>query len=139
VIPAVSEEFVFRGLIQRSYEKGLGPARGILATGIIFGAFHLNPFEIVPLVALGLYLGFLAYRSGSVWVSSTAHFFNNFVAVTAFNVGMGTDAVVTGDPNAMPFGMLMATFWFSAVIFLLSTYYFFHLTMDRARDSSPVL
>jgi hypothetical protein len=34
----------------------------------------------------------------------------------------------------MGFGMLMATFWFSGVIFLLSTYYFLHLTKNRTRD-----
>jgi membrane protease YdiL (CAAX protease family) len=134
VIPAVSEEFLFRGLIQRSFERGVGPVRGIITTGIIFGAFHMNPFSMVPLVALGMYLGFLAYRSGSVWTSVVAHFFNNFIAVAALYFGLGEEAVVTGDPQEMGFGMLMATFWFSGVIFLLSTYYFLHLTKNRTRD-----
>jgi len=136
VIPAVSEELLFRGLIQRSFEKGLGPARGIATTGIVFGAFHMNPFSIVPLIVLGIYLGFLAYRSGSLWTSIVAHFFNNLIAVAALYFGLGEEAVVTGDPDSMSVGMLMATFWFSGVIFLLSTYYFLHLTKNRPHISA---
>jgi membrane protease YdiL (CAAX protease family) len=135
VIPAFSEEFFFRGLLQRSFEKGLGPLRGIMVTGIIFGAFHMNPFSIVPLVILGVYLGFLAYRANSVWVSVVAHFVNNLLATLAVYLGLGEDTLVTGDPGDMSLGTLMMTFWFSGVIFLLSTYYFLHLT--RAPGSGP--
>jgi len=133
VIPALSEEMLFRGLIQRSYEKGLGPARGIITTGIIFAAFHMNPFSVVPLMALGVYLGFIAYRSGSVWTGVAAHLFNNFIAVAAMYFGLGDDAIVTGDPDTLSTGMLLATFWFSGVIFLLSSYYFLHLTKRKAQ------
>ncbi len=134
VIPAVAEEFAFRGLIQRSFEKGIGPVRGVVTSGIIFGAFHLNPFSIVPLMALGVYLGFLAYRANSVWVSVAAHFFNNLVPVAALYFGIADETVIAGDLGDMSLGMLMATFWFSGVIFLLSTYYFLYLTRKPAGD-----
>ena len=134
VIPAVAEEFAFRGLIQRSFEKGIGAVRGIMTSGIIFGAFHLNPFSIVPLMALGVYLGFLAYRANSVWVSAAAHFFNNLIPVAALYFGIADEKVITGDLGDMSFGTLMAVFWFSGVIFLLSTYYFLHLTRKPAGD-----
>lgn len=128
VIPGLVEEIAFRGLIQGSFERGLGPARGIVITGIIFGAFHLNPFSMVPLIALGIYLGFLAYRADSVWVSVAAHAFNNLIPVAALSSGLVDEKVITGDLGDLPFGLLMAVFWFSGVIFLLSTYYFIHLT-----------
>jgi membrane protease YdiL (CAAX protease family) len=132
VIPALAEEFVFRGVIQRSFEKGIGPVRGIATAGIIFGAFHLNPFSIVPLMALGVYLGFLAWRADSIWVSAGAHFFNNLIPVAALHFGLGDEKVITGDMGDMSLEMLMLTFWFSGVIFLLSTYYFIHLTRRPA-------
>jgi membrane protease YdiL (CAAX protease family) len=135
VIPAVAEEFVFRGLIQKSFERGIGPARGIATAGIIFAAFHLNPFSIVPLIALGVYLGFLAHRAGSIWVSAGAHFFNNFIPVAALHFGLADQSIITGDMGEMSFPMLMLTFWFSGVIFLLSTYSFIHLTRKPAGDA----
>jgi membrane protease YdiL (CAAX protease family) len=134
VIPGVAEEFVFRGLVQRSFEKGMGPVRAFVVTGIVFGAFHLNPFSIVPLVTLGVYLGFLAWRADSIWVSVAAHFFNNLIPVGALYFGLADESVVKGDMGDVPTGLLMATFWFSGVIFLLSTYYFLHLTRAPANN-----
>jgi membrane protease YdiL (CAAX protease family) len=134
VIPGVAEEFVFRGLVQRSFEKGMGPVRAFVVTGIIFGAFHLNPFSIVPLMTIGVYLGFLAWRADSIWVSVAAHFFNNLIPVGALYFGLVDESVVNGDLGDLPTGILMAMFWFSGVIFLLSTYYFLHLTRAPANS-----
>jgi membrane protease YdiL (CAAX protease family) len=138
LIPAVAEEFVFRGVVQRSFEKGMGPLRAFVITGVIFGAFHLNPFSIVPLVTLGIYLGFLAWRADSIWMSVSAHFFNNLLPVGALYFGLADESVVKGEMGDLSAGMLMAMFWFSGVIFLLSTYYFLHLTRAPAMsDRGP--
>lgn len=134
VIPGLAEEFVFRGLVQRSFEKGIGPVRAFVIAGIIFGAFHLSPFSIVPLMAIGVYLGFLAWRADSIWVSVAAHFFNNMIPVGALYLGLVDESVVKGDLSDVPVAGLFTMFWFSGVIFLLSTYYFLHLT--RAPASS---
>ena len=131
LIPAIVEEVLFRGLVQRSFEIGLGRLRGVLLTGIIFGAYHLNPFSLIPLIALGVYLGFLAMRANSLWVSIAAHFYNNAAACIAIFLQQDDDAIVTGNPNQMSLAMLLGTFWFFGVIFLLSTYYFVHITKPK--------
>lgn len=132
LIPAVVEEVLFRGLVQRSFENALGSTRGLLLTGVIFGAYHLNPFSLVPLVALGIYLGFLAMRANSLWVSMAAHFYNNAMACVAIYLQQDDDAIVTGNPHEMSLGLLLGTFWFFGVLFLLSTYYFVHVTRPAA-------
>jgi membrane protease YdiL (CAAX protease family) len=140
LIPALAEEFAFRGVIQRSFEKGMGPVRAIVVTGIIFGAFHLNPFSIVPLVTLGIYLGFLAWRADSIWMSVAAHFFNNMLPVGALYFGLADESVVKGDIGDTSPGLLAAMFLFSGLIFLLSTYYFLQLTRAPATsDPGPAL
>ncbi len=128
IIPAIAEEVLFRGLVQRSFEKGLGSYKGLLLTGFIFGAYHLNPFSLIPLIVLGVYLGFLAMRANSLWVSIAAHFYNNASACIAIFLQQDDDAIITGNPNEMSIGMLLGTFWLFGVIFLLSTYYFVHIT-----------
>ncbi len=140
LIPAVAEEFMFRGLIQRSFEKGTTPVRGVIITGIIFGAYHMNPFSFIPLVIIGIYLGFLAMRSGSIWVSVVTHFFNNFLACLALYLQLKDDYVVVGNADDMSVGSLIATFWFFGVIFILSTYYFLKITKPaRQVDSNGLL
>lgn len=139
VIPGVVEEVAFRGVVQRNFVRGVGPSRGIAITAIIFAAFHFNPGGFVPLAALGAYLGFVAWRAGSLWVSIVAHAFNNFIPVLGFYTGFVDEKTASGTIGHLPFGTLMLLFWFSGVVFVLSTYYFLHQTrMSREfRDPAP--
>jgi len=128
VIPAVAEELLFRGLVLRSLQTAMSPMRAVIVTGILFGGYHLNPASFVPLAAIGIYLGFLALRADSLWVSMSAHFVNNLIATVALYFRMSDDFVVTGNAEQMSNGMLLLTFWLFGVVFLLTTYYFLHIT-----------
>jgi membrane protease YdiL (CAAX protease family) len=131
LIPAIAEEFLFRGLVQRSLQGSMTPMRAALVTGIIFGAYHLNPFSFIPLVILGMYLGFLAMRADSIWASSAAHFYNNAAACVATYFRLDDDAIITGNPDQMSLATLLGTFWFFGVIFLLSTFYYIKITQPK--------
>lgn len=86
VIPAFSEEVLFRGLMQRSLEEEWSPSVAILTTGFIFGAIHLVPTSVVPLALIGIYLGFLAWYTRSLALPMLVHFFNNAISITALNI-----------------------------------------------------
>ena len=131
VVPAIAEEFLFRGLVQRSLQQSMTPMRAAIFTGIIFGAYHLNPFSFVPLAVLGAYLGFLALRADSIWSSSAAHFTNNAMACIATYFHLDDDAIITGNPSQMSLATLLGTFWFFGVIFLLSTFYYIKITQPK--------
>ena len=83
VAPAVIEELCFRGFLFSALSKALSPARVIVITAVIFGLFHVltgNALLIerfVPTTLLGLILGWLAYRSGSVIPGMVMHFVHN--------------------------------------------------------------
>ena len=79
--PALFEEVFFRGLVQRNLERAWGAAAGIAATGIVFGLFHLRLTQALPLMVLGIYLAYLAWRTGSLWVPVAVHFANNALAL----------------------------------------------------------
>jgi len=132
LIPAFAEELMFRGLIQRSLEKSLSPAGGVVLTGIIFAAYHLNPFSFIPLAAIGTYLGFLVLRSGSLWVPVTAHFVNNAIACLALYFNLKEDYIIVGDAGEMSTAGLLAAFWLFGMIFILSTMYFVKITRKRS-------
>ncbi|MBI4535760.1 MAG: CPBP family intramembrane metalloprotease, partial [Ignavibacteriae bacterium] len=83
ITPAISEELLFRGLVQRSLERSTSGFRAAIIAGVIFGVYHMNPFSVVPLAALGVYFGFIVYRSQNTVLAIAAHFFNNFIASTA--------------------------------------------------------
>lgn len=137
LIPAVAEELFFRGLIMRTFQKALPPVWSIVLTGFAFAAYHLNPFSFIPLAALGIYLGFITFRSGSIWVSVAAHFYNNFFACLATYLHIGDDYVMLGNADQMSTGSLLLTFWFFGIVFILSTYYFLVITKRAARAEGP--
>jgi membrane protease YdiL (CAAX protease family) len=78
IIPAVGEEFLFRGLIQK-YMTGIvnNPHVAIWLTAIFFSAFHMQFFGFVPRMILGAFFGYLYYFSGNIWYAIGAHFVNN--------------------------------------------------------------
>jgi len=131
VMPALAEEFLFRGLIQRSLQRAMTPLQAAVITGCIFGAFHLNPSSLVPLIVIGVYLGYLAYRADSLWVSMAAHFYNNAIAAIVLFLRFDDDYVVTGNAEKMSNAMLLFTFWIFGVIFILSTIYFARISQRR--------
>ncbi|RJP72853.1 MAG: CPBP family intramembrane metalloprotease [Ignavibacteriales bacterium] len=88
IIPAVCEESFFRGYVQSSFGFKLKPFKAALLTGIFFGIYHFNPYQVLPLIVLGVYFGFAAYKTNSIFVPMFLHFLNNFLAVLmSFTLG----------------------------------------------------
>jgi hypothetical protein len=97
-VPAICEEVMFRGFIQKSFEFKLKPFTSALVTAIFFGIYHFNPYALIPLIGLGLYFGFAAYKSGSIFVPISLHFINNFMAVIFYFI-FGNDDVINSAVN----------------------------------------
>ncbi len=82
VLPAIGEELLFRGVLQRLLREMTGNVHvAILITSILFSAMHMQFFGFVPRMLLGLLFGYLLYWSGSLWLPIFAHFVNNASAV----------------------------------------------------------
>ncbi|WP_046243618.1 CPBP family intramembrane glutamic endopeptidase [Hymenobacter terrenus] len=77
VVPAVSEELVFRGVIQQNLVRWFSPHVGVWLGAAIFSAIHFQFFGFVPRFVLGLVLGYLYLWSGNILVSMAAHFTQN--------------------------------------------------------------
>ncbi len=80
LLPAISEEIVFRGTVAQSLRKG-NKIAALVISGALFALFHLNPAQTLHQFILGAFLTLLVFRSGSLWTSVAVHLFNNVVAV----------------------------------------------------------
>lgn len=84
VLPALGEELLFRGILQRIFSEWSGSKHtGVWATAILFSAMHMQFYGFVPRMLLGVMLGYLFLWSGSLWLPILAHFINNGAAVIA--------------------------------------------------------
>ena len=80
ITPALVEEFACRGLILGRLKK-YGEGFAIMVSAILFGLVHSN-FEQIPFAFLvGLVLGFITVKSGSIWPAVIVHAYNNFISV----------------------------------------------------------
>ncbi len=91
VVVPVAEEFLFRGLIQRSLERRLRPAAAVIATSTLFAAIHMQIFGGAAVFIIGAYLGVVASRTQSIVPSIIAHAVMNGMAVAVLPVTVSFD------------------------------------------------
>lgn len=99
VTPGLCEELVFRGYMQTRLTAAWGAPLAIVCTSLVFAVFHMDLVHSTAVLALGIYLGWIAWASGSVLTAMLAHFVNNFLSVLA--VVLLPDAVAEGVPPAV--------------------------------------
>ena len=119
IVPALSEEAMFRGFIQRSFELKYKKYLAAIITALFFSAYHFNPYGFIPLFILGAFFGFAAYKSKTLLVPMFLHFLNNFSAVMLYHF-IGDDELIKSDPtiNADEFSSYVMMFFGLSVLFI---------------------
>ncbi|MEQ1825045.1 MAG: ABC transporter permease subunit/CPBP intramembrane protease [Pirellula sp.] len=83
IVPAMAEEFFFRGFALSAFSSKLNPVRSVLFTAILFGLFHviagsvLSVEKFLPTMILGVAVGCLAIKSNSLWPGVLLHSLHN--------------------------------------------------------------
>lgn len=81
-LPAIGEEIFFRGILQKIFIQIFKKAwPGIIFTGFLFSAFHMQFMGFLPRMALGIILGALYWYSGSLFASMLGHFIFNTINI----------------------------------------------------------
>ena len=85
LVPAVCEEFFFRGTLQQIFRRWFGNMHvAVIVTAILFSLAHGDLYGLVPRFVLGVILGYLFFLSGSMLVNVCAHFCNNALIVILY-------------------------------------------------------
>ena len=128
VVPAICEETMFRGFIQKSFELKIKPVWAALITAVFFGIYHFNPYGMIPLIILGFYFGFAAYMSNSILVPMGLHFMNNFIAIMVYFLAGNEDLInstPTGDIdlNSAILMIILLTLIMIGLLMIIKKYY----------------
>ena len=78
------EEISFRGMIQQPLTARAGPLFGITVTALLFSGLHFDPVGFFPRWELGLFFGWVVWRTGSLWAGVLAHAVNNGASTLLF-------------------------------------------------------
>ncbi|MFA6150670.1 MAG: CPBP family intramembrane glutamic endopeptidase [Chitinophagaceae bacterium] len=109
LIPAIGEELLFRGVIMRiSYSNSQNIHFAILIAAAIFGIAHGSVYNFLPIMLMGVLLGYIYYLSGSIWLSILAHFMNNALAALGiFLINTKSVAEEVGTAENFPWYVLV--------------------------------
>lgn len=113
IAAGITEEFLFRGALQRVLSKWTSNHHLIIWTAaIVFSIFHMQFYGFLPRMLLGAYFGYLLYWSQNIWIPVFAHFVNNAVVVISMSDNrLKENEFITGevsDTNLLPYTALAA-------------------------------
>lgn len=87
VVPALMEELGCRGIMFGIAEKKGGTTFALLVSSTIFALIHGNFMQIPFAFLVGLVLGIIRIKTGSLWVAVLIHGVNNFASVVVDYAG----------------------------------------------------
>jgi len=77
IIPAFTEELLFRGLILDGLKNNYSKRKAIIISALLFGIIHLNPWQFYSAFIIGLISAWICIETNSILLSIYIHFFNN--------------------------------------------------------------
>lgn len=90
VIPAVAEEFLFRGVLLSNARSGMGDVAAVFTAGFCFSLFHANPEQTVYQFICGCAFALITVRSRSVLPALSIHFLNNLFVLLMYYFGFSS-------------------------------------------------
>jgi membrane protease YdiL (CAAX protease family) len=137
VVPALCEEFAYRGLILPAYERGLkSQLAAVMLTGAVFGLMHGIVTNAPGHVFLGVMITALVVLTDSIWMGVIAHFTNNVMSIVVAYLAQlvnGEVATVEATPiQMMGEGLLFLVIGIFGLIVVGAVFYM--LLMRDKRD-----
>ena len=134
LVPAVGEELLFRGLLQRLFNEWTRSIPvGVFITAFLFSAIHFQFFGFLPRFLLGLMLGIMLEITQSLWVPVTAHFVNNATLVILYYLHYNGYTAIKMEE----FGS-SSHFYIILLSLLLTAYLFYRMYTYRNKENGLI-
>jgi membrane protease YdiL (CAAX protease family) len=113
IIPTITEEMLFRGIIISGFKDNYSEKKTIIVSSLLFGLIHLNPWQFISAFIVGLFSAWLCLRTKSILLCLYIHFFNNLLGLIAMKFSdimpiRGFNTAYAGEPVFQPL-------WFDAI------------------------
>jgi membrane protease YdiL (CAAX protease family) len=110
VAAPLAEEWLCRGVILSGLLTHYSPRKAIIWSAVLFGVLHLNPWQAIPAFCLALAIGWVYWRTRSLWPCIFMHAVNNGIAFLMLLLfpGVASDATII-DVAGDYYGLVYAT------------------------------
>ena len=135
LVPAVSEEVFFRGLLQRFFSSwSFNKHIGIGVSAMLFTLLHFSVTQFVPILFMGLLLGYIYSWTGNLWVCILVHFLNNATTVIFHRLSAQYQSVRMFQDDYQPSALV---FWLAAAL-LFGILFWLHKKANRTATIESV-
>ncbi len=139
IAPAVCEEITFRGFLMSAFRKRSSAVVAVLSTAVLFGLFHVfvgNDLfyeRIIPTTIMGILLGWICVKTGSIWPGVLLHVIHNglMLSIGHFEESIKSWGVDVADRQHLPLTWILI-----ALVPLVLGLVIFYLTKPTTPSSS---
>ena len=82
----IFEEWLCRGMVLRGLLTKMKPGWAIVVSALFFAVIHANPWQALNAFLIGLMMGYVYYKTGSLILTMVIHFVNNGTSVILSNI-----------------------------------------------------
>ena len=86
IFATIFEEWLCRGKVLRGLLTKMKPVWAIVISALFFAVIHANPWQALNAFLIGLMMGYVYYKTGSLILTMIIHFVNNGSAVVMSNI-----------------------------------------------------
>lgn len=136
LLPAIGEEFLFRGGLQKGIQNKTGNAHlAVWVTAFVFSFIHFQFYGFIPRFVLGIALGYFYVYGKSLWIPIWAHFVNNTTAVLSYKLlyqgTTETNLSTMGAPTDLENYLMVIVALISIVLYVGSMLIFVFVARNR--------
>ena len=136
LIGPLSEEVIFRGAIERRLlEKNWNPWFAIVISAALFAVLHLNFAQGFTAFIIGIFMGWVYYRTRSIWVTALIHMVNNTVACI---ISFMAPESMNDEALTLPLSIGIPALIVSIILIYIAAKKIGWLTKDRTPIPAPV-
>lgn len=109
LVPPIVEETVCRGIVLRAMLARWRPVWAVLASAVVFGAIHMNPWQFVYATWIGLVIGWVYARTRSLGLCMLMHALNNGLSwfLIRWRPDLATASPASSPPDHLPVLLLL--------------------------------
>ena len=139
IFAPIFEEWMCRGVVLRGLLTKMKPVWAIVISALFFALIHLNPLQALNAFIIGLVMGYVYYRTGSLLLTMLIHFVNNGTAVITAQIA-GTDETEYWI-ETMPLGAYIPLIIAGVAVLVACLWAFHRIPLQQERgniDEIPV-
>ena len=136
ILAPLLEELLCRGIMLRGMLPRMKPGKAIFWSALLFAVMHMNPWQAIPAFLIGLLMGWIYWRTHSLWATIFLHCLNNSLSTVLSRV-MPDVSIEASWKDILPSNIYWLCYAGAAVLLAVILYILHEKTLSP-QISSPV-